>query len=522
MKPCEHLSQYLDGRMERAGREYFEGHLDTCSECQGILDMWQSAKRRLNSEAGHRWQRLTPTMDEANRLVERAKLESTARDTWNPRFLFPVAVTASVTFAVAWILFGSFEASNETDISPTEALAEIQDVASYSSMVNEPSRAEKSISYIATETGFTVGTLGKDRFGLGASSELKLVSVNNGITRLRLKDGFAVFSVSPRKQGEKFIVDAGNVTVQVIGTRFSVVRSDREVRVSVVEGKVEVANQDGRLWNVNPGEVLLVNRLGVADLSELDELEGFKMARLLGETVPDAVLALISPASKEAPSGDRAMVFDVDEAVRRPRASKPRPPKSPRVKADEIFVPSPPSNAPEAKANTRDESVDSPDENSPEPIGIDQWREWVLEGKLKEAEGALRSYLKRHPLDTDAYSLLANCQRKAKKYSDAVNTYKNLIAIANVSQANRARFKAGVLLQEQMGDHFGAATIFEAYLSTGKGSPLLTAKAMVRLARSLISLKERSRAKYLLQQVITDHSGTSAAIKAREILEQLP
>ena len=44
---------------------------------------------------------------------------------------------------------------------------------------------------------------------------------------------------------------------------------------------------------------------------------------------------------------------------------------------------------------------------------------------------------------------------------------------------------------------------------------------MVRLARSLAELKEKKRAKYLLQRVITDHSGTSAAIHAREVLEHI-
>jgi TolA-binding protein len=153
--------------------------------------------------------------------------------------------------------------------------------------------------------------------------------------------------------------------------------------------------------------------------------------------------------------------------------------------------------------------------------GIEQWRQWVLEGKLREAEIELRLYLKQHPLDTEAHSLLADCQRKAGKFSDAVETYKNLIAIGSVSQANRARFKAGVLLQEKLRDHFGAASIFEEYLAAGNSSPLLKAKALVRLARSLIALNEKHRAKMLLERVISDHSGTSAAINAREILEQI-
>ena len=118
-------------------------------------------------------------------------------------------------------------------------------------------------------------------------------------------------------------------------------------------------------------------------------------------------------------------------------------------------------------------------------------------------------------------SLLADCRRKAGKYNDALETYKKLMMIAGEKQANRARFKAAVLTQEQLGNHYGAATLFEEYLSSNQGSPLLRAKAKVRLARSLIALGEKTRAKRLLEQVIREHGGSSAAIQAREILDRL-
>ena len=107
MKPCEHLSQYLDGRLERAGREYFKAHLGSCQRCRNIIDLWQSAAIGLKTEASRRWQTLTPTVEEADRLVERASLDRSSRDVWHLRTLVPVAITASVTFAAAWILFGN-------------------------------------------------------------------------------------------------------------------------------------------------------------------------------------------------------------------------------------------------------------------------------------------------------------------------------------------------------------------------------------------------------------------------------
>jgi TolA-binding protein len=153
--------------------------------------------------------------------------------------------------------------------------------------------------------------------------------------------------------------------------------------------------------------------------------------------------------------------------------------------------------------------------------GVALWRQWILEGKLKQAEDALHMHLRSHSIDTEAMSILADCRRKAGKYADALETYKNLIMIAGRKQANRARFKAGVLMQEQLGNHFGAASLFEEYLASSSGSPLLRAKATVRLARSLISLGEKARARKLLGQVMRTYGGTSAAIQAREILDGL-
>lgn len=546
MKPCEHLSQYLDGRMERAGREYFESHLDTCRDCQSILDMWRSAKLGLKKEASDRCEILTPTIEDANRLVERAKLEGTSRDRWSFRWLVPVAVTASVTFAVAWAVFGNIVEDDNPSADGDQTIAaagsdlrDIQDrMATPALPVDADSDENREIvNYVATETGQTVGTLGGDRFGLGPSSHLSLVSVAHGITRLRLADGFAVFSVAPRLKGEKFIVEAGDVTVRVIGTRFSVDRSGAEVRVAVNEGKVEVVNRDGRLWHVNAGEILSLDDFGVADLSEIGEVESYRMAQLLGEVIPEAAAALLGSSDEDdAPPAtaedEIAMVFDVEEAIpsgvraQAAPAGSVRAERTPALTAneDDIFMPENPAKSDDdIDPDNRVEADDGTASEEPNdaPMGIEQWRQWVLEGKLQEAEKALRGYLKRHPIDTDAMSLLADCLRKAGKHAASVATYKNIIAVAPSSQANRARFKAGVVMQENLGDHFGAAIIFEEYLATKKGSPLLTAKAMVRLARSLIELRERDRARKLLDQVISNHSGTSAAIKAREILEQI-
>ncbi|WP_417624218.1 FecR family protein [Paremcibacter congregatus] len=57
--------------------------------------------------------------------------------------------------------------------------------------------------------------------------------------------GQAYFDVAPDKT-RPFIVKAGNTLITVVGTEFDIQRSDDDVRVSVVEGRVEVAEESER------------------------------------------------------------------------------------------------------------------------------------------------------------------------------------------------------------------------------------------------------------------------------------
>jgi len=68
-----------------------------------------------------------------------------------------------------------------------------------------------------------------------------------------LERGAASFAVAPRQERPPFIVQAGEVTVRVIGTRFKVSRSGDAARVDVIEGHVEVVAR-GRRVQVRAGE----------------------------------------------------------------------------------------------------------------------------------------------------------------------------------------------------------------------------------------------------------------------------
>lgn len=73
---------------------------------------------------------------------------------------------------------------------------------------------------------------------LGAQSAIE-VDYSEGERRVELLSGEAFFDVE-RDETRPFVVDVGDAQIRVLGTKFEVRRSEQGVRVSVLEGKVEV------------------------------------------------------------------------------------------------------------------------------------------------------------------------------------------------------------------------------------------------------------------------------------------
>ena len=87
---------------------------------------------------------------------------------------------------------------------------------------------------------------------LGAASALRVRENDGQVLSLELVRGRARFSVRPNGP-RLWTVDAGEVRVQVHGTRFWVRRDEADVGVSVEEGLVSVRAR-GRTWLLGPGE----------------------------------------------------------------------------------------------------------------------------------------------------------------------------------------------------------------------------------------------------------------------------
>jgi len=152
---------------------------------------------------------------------------------------------------------------------------------------------------------------------------------------------------------------------------------------------------------------------------------------------------------------------------------------------------------------------------------IETWRQWIIDGKLDQAEEALEAYLKRKRRDTAAWSLLADARRKKRDYAGAVDAYGQVIRHASSQEAGIARFRAGVLLQDRMRSHAKAVGLFEKYLNSSSVDSALRPEALMRLAVSQLAMGNKSAAIRSLEEILEKHQATSAASRARKMLSKL-
>ena len=106
---------------------------------------------------------------------------------------------------------------------------------------------------LATADSKTEVVFGDSVITAEAHSTLVMGGSSDGGVLIVLERGGATFEVSPRQHRPAFRVEAGDVSVRVVGTRFSVSRSGDAASVHVLEGTVEVVAR-GRRVLVHAGD----------------------------------------------------------------------------------------------------------------------------------------------------------------------------------------------------------------------------------------------------------------------------
>jgi len=107
--------------------------------------------------------------------------------------------------------------------------------------------------HIATGESGSRAPVGSSEIEVGPRSEVVATGDDARGVVVVLERGSVTCEVSPRDGRPPFVVQAGEVRVRVIGTRFRVVRAANDVRVEVERGRVEV-DARGRTISLRDGE----------------------------------------------------------------------------------------------------------------------------------------------------------------------------------------------------------------------------------------------------------------------------
>lgn len=173
-------------------------------------------------------------------------------------------------------------------------------------------------AYRAQEPSFSTSVGGQQLQVLPDGSRVRLntdtkvrIAFQADERRVVLEHGQAFFEVA-HDPNRPFVVEADGARVRALGTKFDVRHDTAAVRVTLVQGRVQVRAGDGRETVLSPGEAVVADRNGLSRPSAADvgAVAGWTSGRLTFSGVPlrDAV-AEVNRYS------DRKVVLDAPEAV---------------------------------------------------------------------------------------------------------------------------------------------------------------------------------------------------------------
>jgi TolA-binding protein len=488
MSECHQLEDFLAGFLEGADLARFEAHLRRCSACSAAVGEAREADEHLRS-----WLSEVPAPEPSqragDRLVADARAQGSSRI--DLRILVPLAAAAGVAIALAVHMLGPGAPDDgkravEDRVSSMAEPVEPRVVVAVGGRV-EPARGERGEILSVDGDGRLLVDVDGDRIGLDDRSRAEIVRAGRADTLIRVSRGEVGFDVVPRRGQGSFRVAARGYTVVVVGTRFSVAVSERVgVQVRVASGEVAVIEQGGERHTVVGGRSLAIeDDSGEPRSAELDPASLAEIAALLDEAAearPGPPDEEVEPSDVEDAGGDRSVATGGD---------KRHGPAAEQV---------------EEAAPEFDRSVG---------------RQLILEGRYSEAQQLLEEHLASAPGDGASWMLLADCRRKAQDWQAAVDAYRRVVGAGSPRAANRARFRAAVVLQDRLGSYRDAAQLLDEYLQAGAAVKPLESEAMLRSARASLALGQRPRAISLLEQILEHHAGTSAAVQARQLLSTL-
>lgn len=351
----ERLWALAADELELDDRRYVELHLSDCPECRDALEAVELARRALESAKSS-----SPAVDwfatdeRIGALVEK-RMRVAARPRWIPLAL--AGGLTAVAAAAAFMLWPSSAPSLETPPSepplvqvaqPRPIRVELARGLTRVAAASEPVAAGETLK---SGDVLRTGVAGKAFVHLPDASHVRVAAATQvALTRAEPDDVALTVSrgrVSIRASHEQrraFVVHAGDVSVHVVGTIFSVENGADGVEVAVSEGEVRVASGEAKEATVKAGERLLIDPRGRAKLGrltpglerELTEVQGVAEAVTSAEqqVVTVAAKGGRAPAPAKQPGGllprlsaeeSKARQVTLDEPAPAPATPAPAP-----------------------------------------------------------------------------------------------------------------------------------------------------------------------------------------------------
>lgn len=259
------LWAYASKELELGEHRFIAAHLEDCPECVEQLASVQVAKEALDLARGARPIAAWTKVDARIGAMVEKRLQAQARRPMLQRLAgvgLAFAVAASVVLYVAWPREAMLPIPATEQSTPISSWARVDRAKG---LVRVGGDSAEVIDGTELHGGDVIRTTAagkafvhlpdRSHLRVGGGSQLALTRSESDDVALTLERGsLAVRASHQTRKG--FVVHSGGVSVQVIGTVFSVTNDAEVVEVSVSEGKVRVELPSGDTTFVEQGQRL--------------------------------------------------------------------------------------------------------------------------------------------------------------------------------------------------------------------------------------------------------------------------
>ncbi len=460
MKRCEKIDRYLNKALSDAEESAFSEHLVSCDECRTKTASWNEFEVRLKKWADYQPASEVSVIDVFSLMRAAASISNRTQNQsrWKAVAISAAAVLSTTAIAI-FILSYTSPSKIQND--------EIVNVRVFDSMGIETIHKLKTGSELeAPSNKHMVASIQDDTIGLVSKAKLRILRAEKNRTLLRLESGKVSCKVAKRHEKGEFVVEAGQLSVKVMGTKFTVFLTPLgTTEVTVEEGLVQVTDQTGKVLMLKAGEKTASTQKGTIEKSFIaDKNELLLTSRLLD---PKAEL-------------EESVIFA--EKTHKKLSILDEPTSLPKEIRAEINLEN------EDKTETEQETETKPIAKLETPP-IKKWEKMVIDGKVNEAVSSMRRYLNSTPDDTSVLALLADSERKRGNYSVSVKYYETVIAKGSPTQKARATYMLASVLQSHLGKYEQALKLFLEYTKSPYAVSELLKIGEINIVQSLVELR---------------------------------